>query len=80
MHRRVSGRAVNKNAGWWSELAQATDLRNKLTHPKGAPVVDFKSAKRALQAIIDATNALYKAVYKKGLPASRRGLNSKLDF
>jgi hypothetical protein len=37
LHKRVTGKLIDKAATWWSELAVAMKLRNKLTHPKEAP-------------------------------------------
>ena len=79
-HRKFSGKPLDKSVSWWSQLKDGLDLRNGLTHPKNEPQVDEKLVSRALQAIIDAIDSLYKAVYKKRFPGIRRSLNSNLTF
>ena len=34
LHARFSGLPIDHSNSWWSQLADATKLRNKLTHPK----------------------------------------------
>lgn len=80
VHRRFSGKAPNKNAPWSAALGSALELRNRLTHPKSAPVVSVDEIERALGAIIEAIDALYQAIYKKKFPAASRGLHSRLTF
>ena len=80
LHMRVSGKPLDKSATWWSELAVATQLRNKSTHPKEPPLVNLESVKRAIKAIIDTIDAVYRGVYGIGLPAAGRGLQSKMNF
>ena len=80
LHKRLSGKPVDKAAPWWSELAMAIDLRNKLTHPKKVPVITIESVRRAIQAVIDALSALYMAIYKAKFPAADRDLLSDLNF
>ena len=80
LHRKFSGKPVDKNAGWWSELLGAIDLRNRLTHPKQAQSVNVNSVQIAIRAIIYSIDALYRNIYKKGFPAATRGLQSRVDF
>lgn len=80
LHRRFSGKKLDRKSSWWSDLQSAQGLRNKLSHPKDAPAIDERGVIRGLQAIIDTINALYKAVYKRRFPASSRGLQSSLTF
>ena len=80
LHRRLSGKAVDKSAPWWSELDGAIDLRNKLTHPKAVPTISIEKVSRALQAMIDTLDALYLAIYRAKFPAANRGLISDLNF
>ena len=65
---------------WKSKLSSATDLRNKLTHPKEVPTISVASVKRAIEAVIETIDALYQAVYGKRFPAANRKLESKLEF
>jgi hypothetical protein len=81
LHARFSVRRVKKKEQEWrGPLMQATRLRNKLTHPQAAQTILLKDVKSAIEAIINAIDALYKAIYKKGLPAAKRGLHSNLTF
>lgn len=80
LHKRFSGKSLDKTVIWWPALATAVDARNKLTHPKGAHTITIKGVKNALSAILDAIDSLYQAIYKKKFPAAGRGLQSRLDF
>jgi len=80
LHRKFSGTPLDRSASWWADLRNATNLRNELTHPKGAPTITDASVRRALQAIVDTINALYLAVYHARFPAASRGLQSKFSF
>jgi hypothetical protein len=80
LHKRLSGKAVDKTAPWWSELDRALDLRNELTHPKKVPTISIENVGSAIQAVIDAINALYLAVYRAKFPTANRGLMSDLNF
>lgn len=77
---RLSGKRLDKSKSWWGELMAAIRLRNALTHPKDVPAVTEKSVTAAIQATIDALNALSKAIYGKPYPAANRRLASKLQF
>lgn len=78
LHHRFSGAQLDTTQAWWSALQGATNLRNKLTHPKGAVSMTVANVSAALQAIIDAIDALYRAVYKKPFPAATLGLGAQL--
>lgn len=65
---------------WWQGVAQALDTRNKIVHAKDALILSEPAVRRALQAILDCVNALYRGIYRRALPAYARGLNSKLSF
>lgn len=80
LHKRVTGKSLDKAVTWWSELAVAMKLRNKLTHPKEAPQITVDSVKRAMQAVIDTIDAVYRGIYGSGLPAAGLGLHSKMTF
>lgn len=80
LHKKFSGVPVDKSESWWSELQVAIELRNQLTHPKGVPLITEDGVGRAIQAIVDALDAVYRAVYKRKFPAAGRGLHSKLRF
>ncbi len=80
LYRRFSGKSIDRSSSWWSDLQSAQLLRNKLAHPKDAPVIDERSVSRGLQAIIDVVAVLYKGIYKRKFPAGSRGLQSSLSF
>jgi hypothetical protein len=80
LHKRLSGKTVDKSVSWWSELGRAIDLRNKLTHPKTVPTISTENVTRAIQAVIDTLDALYLAVYRTKFPAANRGLLSDFSF
>jgi hypothetical protein len=79
--RRFSKTKVDRTASYWGEFVAATKLRNELTHPKAEPPnISEAAVTKALKAIIEFLNFVFKAVYKKKLPAYNRGLASKLSF
>jgi hypothetical protein len=79
--RRFSKTPVDRNESYWSDFVAATKLRNALTHPKADPPnINEAAVKKTLSAIIELLNFMYKAIYKKKLPAYNRGLLSKLSF
>jgi hypothetical protein len=80
LHRKFAGVPADKSSLWWMHLMTALNLRNELTHPKGVPTITRDAVSRALQAIVDALDAIYKAVYKRRFPAASRGLQSRVDF
>lgn len=80
LHRRISKKNVDKASDWWSDLMAAIALRNELTHPKGVPNIKVEHVGRAIQAIIDTLEALYRTIYKRKFPALGRGLDSNLNF
>lgn len=80
LHRRFGRATFKKSVAVPSQLQSATKVRNKLTHPKGVPIISVTDVKRALEAIIATIDSLYKAVFAKKLPAASRGLHSRLSF
>lgn len=80
LHKRFSGNTLDKQSAWWSALASAIDMRNKLTHPKGVNLNTISVVRAAISAIIDSIDALYCAIYRKRFPPANRGLQSKLNF
>lgn len=79
LHRKFAGVSV-KSEAWWSDLMAALAIRNQLTHPKVVPNITVDAVERAIHAIIEALNTIYKAVYKRPFPAASRGLHSRLTF
>jgi len=78
---RFSSKPIDRTASYWAEFKSAAKLRNVLTHPKDdASDVTLDRVKRALTAIIELLNTIYKSVYGQKLPAYHRQLSSKLSF
>lgn len=70
----------DRKADYWSHFREAQLLRNGLMHPKTPAIVTVQSADRALLAIIQVLNMMYKRIYNKKYPAAQRGLHSTLDL
>ena len=77
---RFSKRKLNRNVAWWSRLKEAFRLRDALTHPRTPATVDCEVTRRSVQAIIDALDALFVAIYRRRCPGAKRGLRSVLSF
>jgi hypothetical protein len=80
LHLKFGGKALDRSAVWWSELSNALTLRNKLTHPKEVPIIGVDDVRRALRAIIEAIDVLFRAIYRRPFPVANRGLDSNLTF
>jgi hypothetical protein len=80
LHKRFSGKAIDRTAPWWGELKKAIDYRNSLGHPKEAHEISAEIAKAALEAVLDCLQVLYKAIYHRGYPPKPRGLDSIMTF
>jgi hypothetical protein len=80
LHAKFSGKPSGKTIVWWSQLSSAIDLRNKLTHAKTVPAVTQAAVGSAMQAIVDALDGLYQAIYKRKFPPAKQGLQSRLTF
>lgn len=79
--RRFSKNKIDRSASYWSEFTSAARLRNALTHPKSElPSIGEAAVTKSLKAIIELLNFMFKAIYKKKLPAYNRGLSSRLSF
>lgn len=65
---------------WRSKLSGALSLRNDLTHPKVVPNITVNATKRALEAVVETIDSLFKAIYDKSFPAAARQLGSTMDF
>jgi hypothetical protein len=77
---RFSSKPLDKESGYWGEFKSAIRLRNALTHPKTASVVDIGTVERALEAILDLLNALYKGIYGRPYPGHRVGVRSDITL
>lgn len=80
MVKNFSNAAFPSKETWWGEFADATQLRNDLVHPKGEVIVDIPKVRRALSAIVELLEYLYRAIFTKGHPSYNRALHSNLTF
>ena len=80
LHQRFSKSEIDRNASCWSALLKAIQVRNNLTHPKGATEITKREVEQAIQAIIDTLNAMFKALYSTTFPQASLGLQSRLTF
>jgi len=80
LYARFSTVKLDKTEAWWGAFQCAVILRNQLTHPKAVPAISVDAVRHALAAIIEATDRLYRAVYRKPFPAAVKGLHSTMDF
>jgi hypothetical protein len=79
--RRFSKKPIDRKEPYWSQFVEALRLRNSLTHPKEAlPTVSEAAVRRGLTALIELLNVMYMSLYRKGLPAYKRGTSSRLNF
>lgn len=72
--------AFDRKANYWSQFKDAQLLRNALMHPKTAAVVTDTSVERALSAILQVLDMMYRRIYNKKYPAAQRGLHSTIDL
>lgn len=80
LHAKLSGKPLDRASTWWGKLMTAMQLRNQLTHAKSIPEITETAVRNATESIIDALDALYKAIYKKKFPPASQGLQSRLTF
>lgn len=71
---------LDKNSPWWAKLKASLKVRNGISHPKEVTKLEKQEVADSIQAIFDCLDALYQAIYGKGLPAATRGLQSKMTF
>lgn len=77
---RFSTTSLDKSATYWGEFKLALKLRNELTHPKTPPSIDVEATERALRAIIDLLDTLYRCIYKRGHPSQRLGTDTTMTI
>lgn len=80
LHRRFSITPLNKQEQFWSDLKAGMQLRNRLTHPKGAEAITEAQIRPALMAIVAVLDSMYRAIYKRPFPAAKRGLQTLSSF
>jgi hypothetical protein len=74
------GKPVDSAAPHWGRLTEAANLRNQLTHPRETVVMTKQDVGKAISAIVDTLDALYRAIYGGPFPSANLGLNSTLEF
>jgi hypothetical protein len=67
-------------AGWYSDLSSTLRIRNSLVHPKDTHSLTEADVRIALVCVIAAVDTLYSAVFNKGLPYAKRGIEGGLDL
>lgn len=80
LRRHFSGEPLDKAQAWWSQLMNAINTRNRLTHPKDVAPVNAEQVKAAVEAVIDTIDHLYQIIYKRRFPAATLGLHSRFAF
>jgi hypothetical protein len=81
LSRRFAGKLIDKSDPYWTDFKAALRLRNNLTHPKEPPDIDAGAVERALTAILELLNVLYRDIYRvKGYPGYGRGLDTTMAF
>jgi HEPN domain-containing protein len=81
IYRRFAGNPVDRSpTSWHGRLIAATKQRNQLTHAKDVPSIGVSDVKRAIEAIVETLDALFRGIYKTPFPPANRGVRSKMTF
>jgi hypothetical protein len=75
-----SKRPLDRTAPYWAQFREALYLRNALTHPKVPADVTEVVVDRALLAILQVLDVVYRRIYSKRYPGLRRGLHSTMEL
>jgi hypothetical protein len=78
--RRFQEPSLDKSETWWNHLKAGLEIRNAVTHPRTPRKVTEKDVTDALNAILEAVDVLFQAVYKKPYPGKGRRLESRLEL
>ena len=78
--RRFQSQPLSKDKPWWGFLKAGLNLRNGITHPRSPRIVSEKEVTDSLNAILEAVDVLFQAVYKRPYPGRGRQLDSVLLF
>lgn len=71
---------LDRESVYWGEFKMALKLRNELTHPKTPPIINVSATERALKAILDMLDAMYKGIYRRPYPNYNLGLKTTLEL
>jgi hypothetical protein len=80
LFRKFNYSKLDKQLKWWQHFNEGISLRNSLVHPKEYSEIKFVQIESTLKSVIECIDRLFKAVYKKGFPNIKMGLDSKLTF
>jgi hypothetical protein len=80
LHVRFSDSSLDKTSNWWGQVNNAIHTRNSIVHPREKLLLKQEVVESSLQGILEALDALYRALYKKSYPALGRKLDSNLNF
>ena len=80
IYRRFRKQSLNRADPWWGHLKAGLDIRNGITHPRSPRTVTEKDVTDSLNAVLEAIDVLFQAVYKKPYPGKGRRLDSLLEF
>ncbi|UNK37737.1 hypothetical protein MNR02_14905 [Shinella sp. H4-D48] len=75
---KCSADMVQAKGNWFSKLKDALKVRNALVHPREAHTLSEAQVTEAMTAILDGVDTLYRAVFKKALPYSKKGIEGGL--
>ncbi|MGO4618571.1 hypothetical protein AB4Z34_01550 [Ensifer sp. 2YAB10] len=65
---------------WFSKLKDALKVRNALVHPREAHSLSEEQLTAAMRAILEGVDTLYRAVFKKNLPYTKKGIEGGLHI
>jgi hypothetical protein len=80
LYHRFQKQALNKADPWWGHLKAGLDIRNGITHPRTPRAVTEKEVTDSLNAVLEAIDVLFQAVYRRPYPGKGRRLDSLLEF
>lgn len=72
----TGGGTQAKETSWHSPLCHALKLRNELVHPREIKRLKYKEVIESLKAVLDCVDAVFKAIFKKGLPYAGKSMDS----
>lgn len=80
LYRRFQNQPLNKRESWWGLMKAGLDHRNGITHPRSPRTVTEKEVTDSLNAVLEAIDVLFQAVYGKPYPGKGRLLDSLLEL
>lgn len=80
LYRRFQKQPLNKADAWWGLLKAGLDIRNAITHPHTPRTVTEKEVTDSLNAVLEAIDILFQAVFQRPYPGKGRRLDSLLEL